>query len=743
MTMSRRGAPPQTSVREGAKTKQNKITRSRNESKAPDPLAVARDYIKRGWNPIPYDYGTKSPRDDGWQRQKITDANVHERFNSGKQNIGVQLGPKSNGLADVDLDCSEAMTLARHLLPSTDAIFGRESKPAAHYLYRVPDPDPVAAIGYRDEKKEMICELRLGGGGKGAQTMFPGSMHPDSERVEWESDGEPTEITCATLKQACVKIAIGTMLLRHWPLKTGRHNGALCLGGFLARAGWGCDDIGDFVGGIAEKADDEEWKDRERAARDSYEAHERGEPVAGLPKLIEYFGEDVSKQIAHILNYRETDTNELLERMNEKYCIVPIKGKVRVVTWEEERGRQVAIFYGFDDFRALLDNKTVPRGNKQIGLGSWWLYHADRRQYDGLVFKPDQPRVISNRLNLWRDWGIHPRPGSWRLLRRHIYLVLANKDKVSFKYIIKWIAWALQNPEKPAEVALVFRGGRGTGRGFVGRALKNIFGQHGIHISSRDHFVGRFNAHMMDCAFLFADEAFWPGDKQAGAILNTRITEPTLIIERKGIDVIEVDNALKIYIASNAAWVVPVGMDERRIAMFNVSEEYKQNKKYFAPLYAEMDDGSIAAMMHDLLQMDLKDWHPRDDVPQTKALHEQKEHSLSPADQWWLSLLQTGELPGPRHAPKEGEPNPRLAVSKTLFEHAHATVYQLRYYTLNQLGKMLKDYGCDRNTNWRINGQRAWQFPSLKDARAAWDKRMKTHTEWEETAEWEHPEEYL
>ncbi len=688
MTMSRRGAPPQTSVREGAKTKQNKITRSRNESKAPDPLAVARDYIKRGWNPIPYDYGTKSPRDDGWQRQKITDANVHERFNSGKQNIGVQLGPKSNGLADVDLDCSEAMTLARHLLPSTDAIFGRESKPAAHYLYRVPDPDPVAAIGYRDEKKEMICELRLGGGGKGAQTMFPGSMHPDSERVEWESDGEPTEITCATLKQACVKIAIGTMLLRHWPLKTGRHNGALCLGGFLARAGWGCDDIGDFVGGIAEKADDEEWKDRERAARDSYEAHERGEPVAGLPKLIEYFGEDVSKQIAHILNYRETDTNELLERMNEKYCIVPIKGKVRVVTWEEERGRQVAIFYGFDGFRALLDNKTVPRGNKQIGLGSWWLYHADRRQYDGLVFKPDQPRVISNRLNLWRDWGIHPRPGSWRLLRRHIYLVLANKDKVSFKYIIKWIAWALQNPEKPAEVALVFRGGRGTGRGFVGRALKNIFGQHGIHISSRDHFVGRFNAHMMDCAFLF-------------------------------------------------------GMDERRIAMFNVSEEYKQNKKYFAPLYAEMDDGSIAAMMHDLLQMDLKDWHPRDDVPQTKALHEQKEHSLSPADQWWLSLLQTGELPGPRHAPKEGEPNPRLAVSKTLFEHAHATVYQLRYYTLNQLGKMLKDYGCDRNTNWRINGQRAWQFPSLKDARAAWDKRMKTHTEWEETAEWEHPEEYL
>jgi Bifunctional DNA primase/polymerase, N-terminal len=312
-----------------------RLPEAETKVKPPDPLAVARDYLKRGWHPIPYDYGTKSPRNDGWQRQKITDANVHERFNSGKQNIGVQLGPKSNGLADVDLDCSEAMILARHFLPTTDAVFGRKSKPAAHYLYRVLDPDPVAAIGYRDEKKEMICELRLGGGGKGAQTMFPGSMHPDNELVEWESDGEPTEVTCATLNQACIKIAIGTLLLRHWPMKTGRHEGALRLGGFLARAGWQSDDIGNFVSTIADAAGDEEWKDRERAACDSYEAHERGEPVAGFPKLIEYFSEDVVKQIAHILNYRETDTGELLERMNEKYCVVPISGKVRVVTWKE------------------------------------------------------------------------------------------------------------------------------------------------------------------------------------------------------------------------------------------------------------------------------------------------------------------------------------------------------------------------------------------------------------------------
>ena len=305
--------------------------------KTPPPLAIARAYLKRGWNPIPLPYGAKSPTDNEWQRIKITETNVHEYFNSDKQNIGVQLGPKSNGLADVDLDCPEAIALARHLLPSTEAIFGRKSKPAAHYLYRVTDPERKAKIGYLDEKGEMICELRLGGGGKGAQTMFPGSIHPDGELVEWDNEGEPTEIACAALDRVCQKIAVGTLLMRHWPLQKGRHEGALRLGGFLARAGWEGEDIASFVAYIAEAVHDEELEDRERAALDTYEAYQRGEFVAGLPKLREHFGDDVGKQIAKLLNYRDTDTGELLERMNEQYCVVPISGKARVLTWEEER----------------------------------------------------------------------------------------------------------------------------------------------------------------------------------------------------------------------------------------------------------------------------------------------------------------------------------------------------------------------------------------------------------------------
>jgi hypothetical protein len=79
------------------------------------------------------------------------------------------------------------------------------------------------------------------------------------------------------------------------------------------------------------------------------------------------------------------------------------------------------------------------------------------------------------------------------------------------EYIIKWTAWAFQHPGEVPEVALVFKGGKGAGKGIFGRALCEIFGQHVIQISSTIHHGRRFNAHLADCAMLFADDGILAG----------------------------------------------------------------------------------------------------------------------------------------------------------------------------------------------------------------------------------------
>jgi hypothetical protein len=270
-------------------------------------LDVARDYIRRGWNPVPIPHGSKGPRSRDWQLVTITPENVTQYFNGRDQNVGVQLGPKSGGLCDVDLDCREAMRLARCFLPMTPAVFGRRSKPRSHYLYKVPDPKPVTVIKHCDVEGGALIELRLGAK-SGAQTMFPPSLHPGGELVEWSNDGDPAAAPCNELEAAVRNIAVASVLLRHWPKgPAGRHDLAMRVGSFLARAGLSAEDIDRIVDAVATEADDEEVADRRRAAADSCAAFEGGKCAYGLPALQAALGEGVANAIAKIVGYGESD----------------------------------------------------------------------------------------------------------------------------------------------------------------------------------------------------------------------------------------------------------------------------------------------------------------------------------------------------------------------------------------------------------------------------------------------------
>jgi hypothetical protein len=203
------------------------------------PLDIARDYLLRHWKPVPVPYQAKGPTLRGWQQLVITEENVGQYFNSGQQNVGVQMGAVSNDLTDIDLDCAEAIKLSPSFLPSTPAVFGRQSKQKSHYLYKMTDATGAPDRGWiklGDHERKNIIELRLGRG-KGAQSIFPGSTHVSGELIEWASDGDPAPASFATLHDAVKKIAIAVVLWRAWPPQGSRHEGSLALGGFLARAG--------------------------------------------------------------------------------------------------------------------------------------------------------------------------------------------------------------------------------------------------------------------------------------------------------------------------------------------------------------------------------------------------------------------------------------------------------------------------------------------------------------------------
>ena len=161
--------------------------------------------------------------------------------------------------------------------------------------------------------------------------------------------------------------------------------------------------------------------------------------------------------------------------------------------------------------------------------------------------------------------------------------------------------------------------------------------------------------------------------------------------------------------------------DERRYPVNRINERWKQDKSYFAPLFAEINNGGAAAILYDLLNLDLDGWHPRERVPQTKALLDQKMLGMTGLEQWYVHLLSVGELPKPN--PK----NPRWVLSETLIEDTKNHGPRNKYITPEELAQFVKEMGCTHKSNGKKWG---WIFPPLAEARAAWHARAGNTWEW-------------
>jgi hypothetical protein len=443
----------------------------------------------------------------------------------------------------------------------------------------------------------------------------------------------------------------------------------------------------------------------------------------------------------------------LLAEMNKKYSIVRDGSKVNVLMFDvhtkkigrHEHTRQIATFLSFFDFRNLHSHRTVfvrDAKNKihAIPLGDWWLKNPKRKQYAGIVFEPGGKEVIGNRLNLWKGFGVAPIKGDWSLMKAHIKEVMCSSNAEYYTYVFNWLAWCVQNPAKQAEVALVFRGKRGTGKGTLGNCMCKLFGQHGIQISNAKHLTG-FNAHLRDACFMFADEAYWPGDKKAEGDLKRLVTEPSLNIEAKGRDAVPWwPNMLHVMMAGNEDWIVPAGERERRWAFFDVLEIHIQDEAWFTAINKQLDDGGYGAMLYDLLHHDLGDFHPRRLPKMSDAIIDQQSKSLSPLDTWWVQLLETGVLEGadPLHPNRAvsnsydrevdiqtgyGTTGSRIIKQRGLFDQARSIEPRLRVHGSDHaLGNFLRDQGCS-NKN-RILRRHGWTFPPLDVLRKQWEARF-------------------
>ncbi|UGX93637.1 RepB family DNA primase [Bradyrhizobium barranii subsp. barranii] len=469
------------------------------------------------------------------------------------------------------------------------------------------------------------------------------------------------------------------------------------------------------------------------------------DPDLGISEsILEKGGSAEKYAIRQIERAKEEVEEPWLRKLNETHFVVANHGGdcvVAVFDRENGDGLPQLSYQTFGAFRGRYCNIDIETSTDKKGkavtteLGKWWLKHKSRREYLGVIFRAGREEVLNGYYNLWQGFGIDPRPGDWSLMQKHIGETLAGEHEASAQYILNWAAWALQNPEKPAEAALVFRGGHGVGKGVFARSLVQLFGCHGKQVNAPSQFAGKFNAHLRNVCLLFADEALVPNDPQSLSIIKGLLTEPQLQIEGKGKDLVQAINHVKVIMASNERWVAPVQNGDRRFAVFDVSDKYKNQQEYFDKLYAQMADGGLQAMLHDLQNRELGDWHPRR-IVETQARNDQKNASLAGFERIWLDILRTGELPEPTNSEtarlrQMDEQHPRLSTSE-LKDYAQKYALPGEKITTTEIGLLFNELGYRKIEDSR---PRCYQVPTLAEARGGWDVK-RAPERWDSTGCW-------
>jgi hypothetical protein len=195
-----------------------------------DMFKAAAEYAAKGWRTLPiygleadgktcscrngYSCGTpgKHPVHRDWQNSATTDEDTLEEWFGDHEggplaagvgvNIGVALG-EASGIIDIEWDCEAGKATAE--------VFGLtgidtptyQSHRSEHRLFKYDGRLPQQAV-----VKFNGLEIRIGGGDKGAQSVFPPSLHASGVRYRWKYGYSPDDVDVAEVPESLMQAVL-------------------------------------------------------------------------------------------------------------------------------------------------------------------------------------------------------------------------------------------------------------------------------------------------------------------------------------------------------------------------------------------------------------------------------------------------------------------------------------------------------------------------------------------------------
>lgn len=429
-----------------------------------------------------------------------------------------------------------------------------------------------------------------------------------------------------------------------------------------------------------------------------------------------------------------------LDHLQTKYALINLSSEIRIVDCQQVAdvlaGKQPEIsYYKRPEGQILIQREleNLPYPCKPKEEFNNFLVNPNTHVYNAIAFSP-LPTAPST-LNYWVEPTITPKTGDWFVIQEFLQSVICDYDIALYDYLIRYLAHMLQCSQQKPGVMIVLLSGQGTGKGTFYKLLDRIWSRTTLQVSDINEVVGQFNAALERNYIVCMDEALFAGDKKSLEKLKSLITEPTCRIEQKYQPSRTIDSYHRFFASSNHNHFAQVDKDDRRFLFIRVSSIHKQDQIYFDAVNDALDDDDvIAAMMHDLMNLDLTGFNVRK-RPITEEHINQRLQSLSGFERYWYEVLQTGIFKTVYFAPTLWNQPIFIATDSIIQAYKeydrNATKYQpLQTQQLASTIKTLCPSALNNRQTVLGKQERGYQLPAIAIARTEFEKLMGTSVNW-------------
>ncbi len=314
------------------------------------------------------------------------------------------------------------------------------------------------------------------------------------------------------------------------------------------------------------------------------------------------------------------------------------------------------LLYGTDTVWDGRQRKIMKIGALRLAFGTdvvkLWLTNRDRKMipWDHVVFEPGE-RLGDDFINLFDGLPTQAKPGDCSVmieLLHHLCSESAESDTgvgEIVDWVLKWIAYPLQNVGAKMHSALVFHGAQGTGKNLFFDCVRDLYGDYGVMVSQNE-LEDKFTSWLSRKLFIVGDEVvsraeMYHKKNQLKWMVTADKKIPIRAIQQ---DVRYESNHVNLVFLSNESQPLALEDGDRRYLV--VYTPVAALPDLYSRVRAFLAEGGAERFLHYLLTLDLEGFTPDTKPPMTQAKRELIELGLRPAERFaaeWMG----GYLPLP------------------------------------------------------------------------------------------------